>query len=108
VSVVALLGEHDLASAPDVRAALARCLEEGKSVVVDVSETLFMDLAILRVLKQAREAAQEGKSLVVQFGTAPAVRRLMEATALLDHFPHGETREKAVRLAAGHEESADA
>jgi anti-anti-sigma regulatory factor len=53
VAMVRLLGEHDLASAPAVTQmmqTLARC---GESVVVDLSETVFIDSTIIYTLIEA-------------------------------------------------------
>ena len=43
VAVVSLLGEHDIATADDVRNALASLLHTGAGVVVDLTETTFVD-----------------------------------------------------------------
>jgi anti-anti-sigma factor len=104
VAVIVLKGEHDLASVPQVREAIGSQLEAGRNVVVDVTETLFVDLAIVKTLMDAREEAQGlGRRVVIEFGTTPVVRRLLELTALLDQFPHEDSRDKAIREAAEQE-----
>jgi anti-sigma B factor antagonist len=105
VAVVVLEGEHDLASVPQVREALeSQLVEERRNVVVDLTSTQFIDIAIARVLLGSHKAAQAlGRAFVLQFGTRPAVRRLFEVTKFLDQFPYEESREKAVHRASSQE-----
>ena len=61
VSVVELQGEHDLATASEVRDALESALTERRAVVVELTLTDFIDSSILGVLlaglRRAREAS---------------------------------------------------
>ena len=50
VRVLVLRGEHDLSTAPDVRAHVEDAIAAGGDVVVDLSETGFIDSSILGVL----------------------------------------------------------
>ena len=49
-AVVVIRGELDLATAPDLEAALTGRLDAGQDVVVDLRELAFMDSTGLRVL----------------------------------------------------------
>ncbi len=62
IMLVGLLGEHDLASEPDVTTAIAGALRDGNDVVVDLSDTLFIDSKIIGVL--IRESSHAGSSTV--------------------------------------------
>jgi anti-anti-sigma factor len=94
VAVIRLVGEHDLASAPDLRERL-ESEAVARRVVVDVSDTEFLDSSTINALFQHHE--QHG--LVLQFGSASVVRRALYITRLLEVVPLAETREEAVRLA---------
>ena len=58
VAVVAVAGEADLYTAPELKAALADAIEGGaRCVLVDLSQTTFIDSTTLGVLMGARQAA---------------------------------------------------
>lgn len=52
-SSIAVEGELDLATAPDLEALLDGALDAGRRVLVDLSETVFVDSKALRVLLDA-------------------------------------------------------
>lgn len=60
--VIAVTGELDLATAPDLSRMLDRTLDAGARVVVDLSDTVFIDSTALSVLLAAgrRLGAEEG------------------------------------------------
>jgi anti-sigma B factor antagonist len=58
-AVVALWGELDLATAPDLEAALNERLDTGQDVVVDLRELDFMDSTGLRALVTAHARVQD-------------------------------------------------
>jgi anti-anti-sigma factor len=101
VIVVVLLGEHDLANAEEVRGGLLGQIEQGLNLVVDVSGTDFVDLAVVGALEAAREAARErGQQFVLQWGTDLSVERVFELTGALDGFAYRSTRQEAIDAAA--------
>lgn len=59
-AVAVIRGELDLATAPDLDAALNELLDAGKDVVVDLRELAFMDSTGLRVLVAAHARAEDG------------------------------------------------
>ncbi len=68
VWMLAVSGEHDLSTAPNLVRALEQAFEAGGPIVVDLTEVGFMDSAILKALLAARERAlarQEGSFAVV-------------------------------------------
>ncbi len=68
VWMLAVSGEHDLSTAPNLVGALEQAFEAGGPVVVDLTEVGFMDSAILKALLAARERAlarQEGSFAMV-------------------------------------------
>jgi anti-sigma B factor antagonist len=100
-TVLAIRGEADLHSAPDLRDAIGAAIEDGaQELVLDLSETTFVDSMTLGVLLGAmkRIRARGGHLRLVVPGAD--VRRIFEITLLDRVFPLHETREEAVRAAA--------
>jgi anti-anti-sigma factor len=88
IAVISLLGEHDIATAWEVRNALAFALEQGTHVVVDLSETEFIDSTIIHVLFESKQLAQEhGRRVSLQLPADARVRRALEITGMLDVLP---------------------
>ena len=66
-SVVAIRGELDLATAPDLEKAINERLDAGDAVIVDLRELQFMDSTGLRVLVQAHgRAGEQGRFSIVR------------------------------------------
>jgi anti-anti-sigma factor len=102
VGVVALVGEHDLASVESLEAVLSAVLQQGHPVVVDLSEAEFVDAPVLGALRRAhRLAAERGVGFAVAraASTPFAVRRILEIAAAHDLFPLASSRAEAINLA---------
>jgi anti-sigma B factor antagonist len=100
VTVVSVRGEADLHSAPELRDALATLIEDGSDeLVLDLSETTFVDSMTLGVLLGAmkRVRSRGGHLRLVVAGAD--VRRIFEITLLDRVFPLHDTREEAVGAA---------
>lgn len=104
VRVVSLVGEHDLASAGELREVLREAIDVGSGVVVRLQLAEFIDSTTLGVivgaLRRAREAGR-GFALVV---TEPdgAVHRALELSGLLRIFPvFGDDAEAIAAVRAG-------
>jgi anti-anti-sigma factor len=85
VSVVSLRGEHDHSTRPRLESLVPALLEdaEATAVVVDLSETEFVNVPVLGALRRAHDAARDrDKRLVVVLPETGAaiVRRLFEVT----------------------------
>jgi anti-anti-sigma factor len=104
VVLVAVHGEHDIATAPGLRAAIEEGLGRAQHVVVDLTPATFVDSTVLGVLLSARERAQEeelGYAVVLQPAEGdPAVRRILEVTGLDGLLPVHPERDAAVRRVA--------
>ena len=95
--VLAMWGEHDLSTAPELRARLHE-LGEGGAVIIDLDETTFVDSSILGVLVGGLRRAREREvpfGLVLGNGAHPAIRRIFELTGLHDVFPIYTSRAEA-------------
>jgi anti-sigma B factor antagonist len=87
--VIALSGEHDLSTAPELRARL-HDVAEADAVIIDLDQTTFVDSSILGVLVGGLRRARERDvpfGLVLGDQAHPAIRRIFELTGLHDVFP---------------------
>jgi anti-sigma B factor antagonist len=103
VEVVVVRGEHDLATAGDLRSSIETAAGRATGVVVDLSNTTFIDSAVLQVLLSGRDRADEagiGYVIALGDGTGHAVRRLLELTGLDRRLPLADGRNAAVEAAA--------
>jgi anti-anti-sigma factor len=90
VSVVELRGEHDLATASEVRDVLDGSIAAGRPTVVELSLTDFIDSSILGVLLGGLRSARDanlGFVFVVQADDTGAVNRTLASSGLLAFFP---------------------
>jgi anti-sigma B factor antagonist len=95
--VLAMSGEHDLSTAPELRARLHE-LGESSAIIIDLDETTFVDSSILGVLVGGLRRAREREvpfGLVLGDGAHPAIRRIFELTGLHDVFPIFPSRAEA-------------
>lgn len=110
VLVVALAGEHDLASRDSVRGALGGALEAGLALVVDLREADFIDSVVAATLLEARKKAkQQGRGIGILLSEAPdnAVRRMFEVSELDSVFASYTSVDEAVEaVRAGFVDSA--
>jgi anti-sigma B factor antagonist len=101
--IVVLRGEHDEYTALKLQLALAGLLEEGRAVVVDLTETTFVDSTVVGVLLAAREQAEARGTkllLVMDEATGPAVRRLFDLAGLRSVLPAADSRRAALAACA--------
>jgi anti-sigma B factor antagonist len=84
-SVVALHADHDLSTADELRSALDSLRQEGRPIVVDLSEATFVDSAVLGILVSEHDQAEaSGVRFSIVLGDPPArsVQRLVELTRI--------------------------
>jgi anti-anti-sigma factor len=89
-ALVALSSEHELYDALRLREQFTRLFDQGLSVVVDLTEAVFVDSTIVGVLLDAKElAAERGADYSVVLGatTGEPVRRMFEMTGLVGILP---------------------
>ncbi len=96
--LVAVRGEIDLFTAPELKAVLAEAIEAGHTrVVVDLAETTFLDSTALGVLIGAvkRLRAHEGALAIVNVDEN--IAKTFEITGLDQVFTIFPTREEALK-----------
>ncbi|MGQ0574238.1 MAG: STAS domain-containing protein [Pseudonocardia sp.] len=87
--VLSACGEIDVATGPQLRAALSEALGEGgvDTVVVDLCGITFMGSTAIAVLVDAHwEAGQSGRSMRLVTGETRAVMRPLEAAGVASLF----------------------
>jgi anti-anti-sigma factor len=84
VALVQLAGEHDLYSGEELRQSLEQSLAHCDHLIVDLSTAEFIDSTIVAVLIESKKGATElDRKFNVVLGTAPAVERILEVTAVI-------------------------
>lgn len=104
VDVVTLRGEHDLSTATDVSRRIDSALETASGLAIDLSQTTFIDSAVLRVLITAQERASAqgaGFAIAVADSSGHGVHRLLTLTGLDAKLSTRPSREDAIAAAAG-------
>ena len=86
-SVVEVSGEIDLHARTELVTAIGQASTAGRRLVIDLSETTFVDSAALKALLDAWRAwAADGHEFLLR-DPSPAVVRALEITSLADALP---------------------
>jgi anti-anti-sigma factor len=102
MAVVEVLGEHDLSTNDEAEALFGPLVTENELVVIDLTETAFIDSSFLAILIKTRTAAADrGHAVVLQIGRDSTVRRTLAMTRMLNLFEHVSTREEALAWVGG-------
>lgn len=97
ISVVQLVGEHDLSTQDQITGAIDAALVGGRDVVVDLRSASFIDSSTLQALVAgSRKAAEAGKRLMLVIGEERAVVQVFELTGLLASFDSADSPESAI------------
>ncbi len=94
--VVSIVGEIDMHSSPQLRAALLEALERKPArVIVDLKGVEYMDSSGVGTVVEAKRRAEQAGGRLVLAGLRPRVRSLFEITQLDRFFTIAETVEDA-------------
>jgi anti-anti-sigma factor len=86
-TVVAVGGELDLNTAPELLHALTRLVDEGRrTLIVDLAEVGFCDSSGLSVLVRARNRLDQLGGVMVLACATPIVARVLEVSGLVEVF----------------------
>ena len=86
-AVLAIGGEVDLATAPELHSAIDAALDSGASELwLDLGATTFMDSSGLHVVSQGQARAQALRRQLVIICPPGPVRRLFELTGFAERF----------------------
>jgi len=97
--VIALEGELDLASAPELRRQLDEF--EGPTLVLDFTRATFIDSAVLKELLRGRAELAERRVRLVLAGVPAPVRRLMDLTRTSELFEDAPDLDTALKRLNG-------
>jgi anti-anti-sigma factor len=90
VALVALSGEHELYEALKLQERIESLIADGLSIVIDLTETVFVDSSIVGVLLKTQKLAVSSGvdySVVLGRSTGEPVRRMFEITGLTQILP---------------------
>ena len=100
IALVRVVGEVDLHTCPELRAALQRLTDEGNTrTVLDMAEVPYVDSAALGVLVDAQRRLREKEGEIYLARVAPFVLRAFEITRLIRIFQVRDTVEEAIEVA---------
>jgi len=95
--LVAVRGDLDLHTAPELREVLARAIEEGRRrLVVDLTETSYLDSSGLTALVVAHKRVRKLGGQLVVINVDPSIGRTFEITGLHLLFPLVRERSEAL------------
>jgi anti-sigma B factor antagonist len=95
--VVAVAGEIDLFTAPELKAMLSEAVEAGRTrIVVDLTETSFLDSTALGVLIGVVKRLRSRDGVLTIVNTDPNIAKTFEITGLDQIFTIRPTRDEAV------------
>ncbi len=99
--IVAVRGEIDLFTAPEFKQVLAEAIEQGKTrIVVDLSETSFLDSTALGVLLGAVKRLRTAGGALVIINVDRNIAKTFEITGLDQIFTIVGTRDDALEQLA--------
>jgi anti-sigma B factor antagonist len=105
--VVAVTGEIDLFTAPELKAVLSEAVEAGRTrIVVDLTETSFLDSTALGVLIGAVKRLRSRDGVLTIVNTDPNIAKTFEITGLDQIFTIRPTRDEAIRALDAENEAA--
>ena len=90
IALVALEGEHELYGAQKLQTQIDSLIADGYSIVIDLTQTVFLDSSIVGVLlKEQKHAADSGVDyrVVLSSSTGEPVRRMFAITGLREILP---------------------
>jgi len=82
--LVAVAGELDLASAPELAGTMRRLDPAAELVTLDLRALTFIDVAGVRAIQDAQRIANEAGRRVLILGPHQPVARILELTGMLD------------------------
>lgn len=98
VAVIEFRGEYDLTTKSTTTKLMDEALAENDLLVLDLSETKFIDSSFLHSMVLIdKQAKASGKHVRIQLGTEPIVERALEVSGILAVIDRVHTREEALK-----------
>jgi anti-anti-sigma factor len=100
VTVLILVGDHDIANVAAVREALASGVSSGGGLVVSLMRTEYIDSGVVNALFHTNQQLRlRGRELVLHVNTASIVRRVLDVSGLAAHVACDTSMDDAVAIA---------
>ena len=100
-TVIELIGEHDLATGEQLREAIDSALAQRGGLLVDLTETTFLDSTVINALFRAQRAlTAEERQLVLQIDGSGIVLRSLQIAGLFTEVAIAHERDEAAAIAA--------
>lgn len=100
VTVLTLLGEHDMSTADDLAVTIRQHAALGRGIVVVLSETDFIDSQVVHELFLGdRQMIREGRRLVIHRDPDSTVENVLQMSGVLARLLCSDTLDEAVLLA---------
>ena len=97
-TLLAVEGQVDMHTSPELRGKLRECLERKTTpVVVDLSKVVFIDSSGLATLIEALQAVGRYGGRLRLCGLSPAVKNLFKLSNLISIFDIRDSRDEAVK-----------
>jgi len=98
-AVIELKGEHDLTSRDELDDLVCSLVRVNDVVVVDITAAQFIDSSVLTTLLRGDKLARRhGKTLRLQTGTTPVMRKALEISGVLQLVETVPTRNEALAV----------
>jgi anti-sigma B factor antagonist len=99
VWLIELLGEHDVSTVPDLRLALDEVFSHGTRILIDLSETTFIDSTVMGALVEAQRRCDEhaDEKLIVAAPPGGQPAAVCSLVHLHDVLCIADSREAALR-----------
>jgi anti-anti-sigma factor len=102
VTVLAVVGEHDMASVDKIESMIGQQARSKRNIVVSLKDTSFIDSTVVATLLRAhREADEEGRRLVLHTDCGADILKLLELTGVPQVVPCAQSLDDAIVLARG-------
>ena len=101
VTLLRLLGEHDMATGSDLRRAIEDSVAAGQGLVVSLIDTQFVDSHVVRLLLLGDGLLRaQSRRLVLHVTTASIVKRALDISQLSSALPCTGSLPTAITLAS--------
>jgi len=87
LSIVRLLGEHDLATTHVIADRLAALIASGSPLAFDLTEATFIDSGVARIFDGVLVAGVPVALVVPEEPSSPLVRRVLDLTGVAQRIP---------------------
>jgi anti-anti-sigma factor len=97
IAVLCLEGEFDMVNSPQILEQGERLLAADKHLILDLSDATFIDASVIDALSRlGTDANENGRTVVLQLGTAAIVERVIQICNTDRVLPRAHTRPEAI------------